>query len=163
MAYRSYPHGMSKLPGFYSLFEILTELSAIRLAEFEHLLIRVMHLLAHHPDLDQRDNESEDEDAVATLSSDPAAGADDEEREDVRGLLLAERRAKIRAKIDADRYRQIAAYLQFYLDAIANVDNVSLLYHVAGRAKTVRDPDGQTYSEVCSAEIIFALVTGAAG
>jgi hypothetical protein len=40
-------------------------------------------------------------------------------------------------------------YLQFYLDLIATQDNVSLLHHLALKAKTVRD--AESHSEVgCS-------------
>jgi sister chromatid cohesion protein PDS5 len=40
-------------------------------------------------------------------------------------------------------------YLDFYLDLVATSDNVSLLYHLAMKAKTVRDAESHTYSEVC--------------
>jgi hypothetical protein len=39
-------------------------------------------------------------------------------------------------------------YIDFYLDLIASSDNVSLLYHLAMKAKTVRDGQSHTYSEV---------------
>jgi len=39
-------------------------------------------------------------------------------------------------------------YIEFYLDLIASSDNVSLLYHLAMKAKTVRDAQSHTYSEV---------------
>jgi hypothetical protein len=40
-------------------------------------------------------------------------------------------------------------YLDFYLDLVATSDNISLLYHLAMKAKTVRDAESHTYSEVC--------------
>ena len=40
----------------------------------------------------------------------------------------------------------IAKYVQFYLDLMASQDNVSLLHHLAMKAKTVRDAD--SHSEV---------------
>lgn len=39
-------------------------------------------------------------------------------------------------------------YIEFYLDLIANAENVPLLYHLAMKAKTVRDAESHTYSEV---------------
>jgi sister-chromatid-cohesion protein PDS5 len=41
----------------------------------------------------------------------------------------------------------MAKYIDFYLDLIASSDNVSLLYHLAMKAKTVRDGQSHTYSE----------------
>jgi sister-chromatid-cohesion protein PDS5 len=38
-------------------------------------------------------------------------------------------------------------YVDFYLDHIASEETISLLYHLATKAKTVRDADEQ-YSEV---------------
>lgn len=40
----------------------------------------------------------------------------------------------------------IAKYVQFYLDLMASQDNVSLLHHLAMKAKTVRD--AESHSEV---------------
>jgi len=39
-------------------------------------------------------------------------------------------------------------YLDFYLDLVATSDNIPLLYHLAMKAKTVRDAESHTYSEV---------------
>lgn len=39
-------------------------------------------------------------------------------------------------------------YIDFYLDLIASPDNIALLYHLAMKAKTVRDAESHTYSEV---------------
>ena len=44
-------------------------------------------------------------------------------------------------------------YLDFYLDLVATSDNISLLYHLAMKAKTVRDAESHTYSEVSLAPI----------
>lgn len=52
----------------------------------------------------------------------------------------------MRACRDADILHR---YIDFYLDLIASSDNVSLLYHLAMKAKTVRDGQSHTYSEVC--------------
>jgi sister-chromatid-cohesion protein PDS5 len=51
----------------------------------------------------------------------------------------------MRASRDADILHR---YIDFYLDLIASSDNVSLLYHLAMKAKTVRDGQSHTYSEV---------------
>lgn len=48
----------------------------------------------------------------------------------------------------------MASYLQFYLELLATPENVSLLYHLANKGKTVRDAESHTYSVV----IIFFLV-----
>jgi hypothetical protein len=45
--------------------------------------------------------------------------------------------------------RLIRRYVEFYLDLIATSETVSLLHHLAAKAKTVRDADPQTESEVC--------------
>lgn len=43
------------------------------------------------------------------------------------------------------------------MDLIASSDNVSLLYHLAMKAKTVRDAQSHTYSEVCYLGVISSL------
>jgi len=40
-----------------------------------------------------------------------------------------------------------ATYIRNYIQLIATADNISLLYHLAGKAKTVRDAEGHTFSE----------------
>ncbi|KAI0336697.1 hypothetical protein GY45DRAFT_1315302 [Cubamyces sp. BRFM 1775] len=74
---------------------------AARLARFESTFIRLLHLLAHHPDF----------------------------------------------KIEHEYLPDIAKYIQFYLDLVASNENVSLLYHIALKAKTVRDAESHVYSE----------------
>lgn len=46
-----------------------------------------------------------------------------------------------------DDLLDIAKYVQFYLELMATQDNISLLYHLAMKGKTVRDPEGHTFSE----------------
>ncbi|THV07080.1 hypothetical protein K435DRAFT_772803 [Dendrothele bispora CBS 962.96] len=46
-----------------------------------------------------------------------------------------------------DELVDIAKYVQFYLDLVLNNENLSLLYHLASKGKTVRDSEGQTFSE----------------
>ncbi|KII91267.1 hypothetical protein PLICRDRAFT_105332 [Plicaturopsis crispa FD-325 SS-3] len=41
----------------------------------------------------------------------------------------------------------IAKYVEFYLDQVATAENVSLLYHMAMKLKTVRDSESEAYSQ----------------
>ncbi|KAI0634818.1 armadillo-type protein [Trametes polyzona] len=50
-------------------------------------------------------------------------------------------------KVEQEFLPDIAKYIQFYLDLVASNENVSLLYHLALKAKTVRDADSQFFSE----------------
>ena len=70
---------------------------------FEMPFVRLLHLIAHHPD----------------------------------------------CSMEADDVVSSAAYIQLYLDHVAHEKNVSLLYYLAGRLKTVRDPESLGRSEVC--------------
>ena len=42
----------------------------------------------------------------------------------------------------------VSRYIRYYLDLVATSDNVSLLYHLALKGKTVRDADSPNDSEV---------------
>ncbi|OSD08806.1 hypothetical protein PYCCODRAFT_1380708 [Trametes coccinea BRFM310] len=85
----------------YVIFALRAMPKALRLARFECAFIRLLHLLAHHPDF----------------------------------------------KIEHEFLPDIAKYIQFYLDLVASNENVSLLYHLALKAKTVRDAESHVYSE----------------
>ncbi|KAI0824810.1 armadillo-type protein [Trametes gibbosa] len=85
----------------YVTFALRAMPKAIRLARFEVIFIRLLHMLAHHPDF----------------------------------------------KVEHEYLPDIAKYIQFYLDLVASNENVSLLYHLALKAKTVRDSDSQFFSE----------------
>uniref|UniRef100_D8QDI4 Uncharacterized protein n=1 Tax=Schizophyllum commune (strain H4-8 / FGSC 9210) TaxID=578458 RepID=D8QDI4_SCHCM len=74
--------------------------AAIRVEYIESIFIHLLHLLAHHPDMD---------------------GTHD-------------------ALVD------MANYIKFYLELVANEETVSLLYHLAMKGKTVRDMD-DAYNE----------------
>jgi len=74
---------------------------AARVDQLEIIFIRLLHLLAHHPDFSTAH----------------------------------------------ENLQEIAKYIDFYLDLIASSDNVALLYHLAMKAKTVRDSESHTYSE----------------
>ncbi|KAI0064905.1 cohesin-associated protein Pds5 [Artomyces pyxidatus] len=41
----------------------------------------------------------------------------------------------------------MAKYIDFYLELISSADNISLLYHISGKIKTVRDSESHGYSE----------------
>jgi sister-chromatid-cohesion protein PDS5 len=41
-------------------------------------------------------------------------------------------------------------YIMFYLTAVANEDNISLIYYIAQRAKQYRDRLSPTNPDVCS-------------
>ncbi|CAE6505628.1 unnamed protein product [Rhizoctonia solani] len=73
----------------------------LRVQHFDMLFIRLLHLLAHHPDF-----------AVTT-----------------EGL------------------QDMAKYIEFYLDIVATAENISLQFHLALKAKTVRDADSHVFSE----------------
>ncbi|KDQ22406.1 hypothetical protein PLEOSDRAFT_171792 [Pleurotus ostreatus PC15] len=74
---------------------------ALKVEHFELIFIRLLHLLAHHPDYDTSND----------------------------GLL------------------DMGKHIQLYLDLIATPDNISLIYNLAAKAKTVRDADSHTHSE----------------
>jgi len=73
----------------------------VRLNHFEIIFIRLLHLLAHHPDF----------------------------------------------VVNEENLPDIAKYIEFYLELVASAENISLLYHLAMKAKTVRDAESHTYSE----------------
>ncbi|KAI6134781.1 armadillo-type protein [Pisolithus croceorrhizus] len=74
---------------------------AARVEYLEMIFIRLLHLLAHHPDF----------------------------------------------SIAHENLQDMAKYVEFYLDQIMSSENISLLYHLAMKAKTVRDAESHTYSE----------------
>ncbi|KAJ7145311.1 armadillo-type protein [Mycena crocata] len=74
---------------------------AKRVQHMEMMFIRLLHLLAHHPDFATSQEELID----------------------------------------------IAKYIQFYLQQVANADTISLLYHLAMKGKTVRDAESQLHTE----------------
>ncbi|KAH9941134.1 armadillo-type protein [Epithele typhae] len=85
----------------YVLYALHSMPKIVRLDRFEQNFIRLLHLLAHHPDF----------------------------------------------TVDAKGIPDMAKYIQFFLALVANNDNISLLYHISLKAKTVRDAESHTYSE----------------
>ncbi|GLB39171.1 putative cohesin-associated protein pds5 [Lyophyllum shimeji] len=73
----------------------------VRTEHLEIIFIRLLHLLAHHPDFNKAHEDLLD----------------------------------------------IAKYIQFYVELVASPDNVSLLYHLALKMKSVRDSESHTYTE----------------
>jgi sister-chromatid-cohesion protein PDS5 len=48
--------------------------------------------------------------------------------------------------------KQLIRYIEFYLDIVATAENISLQFHLALKAKTVRDADSHVFSEVSGVE-----------
>lgn len=89
---------------------------------FEVAFIRLLHLLAHHPDFSNAHEDLVDFSKWVYLFFSFY----------LRVLMLVKR------------------YIEFYIDLIANSETVSLLYHLAMKGKTVRiaESQGQNFSEV---------------
>ena len=90
---------------------------AVRVEHLEMTFIRLLHALAHHPDFNTTHDDLLD---IAKL---------------------------VPLKFDTASKLMTSRYVQFYLELMATQDNISLLYHLAMKGKTVRDPDGHTFSE----------------
>ncbi|GAB1522287.1 Sister chromatid cohesion protein pds5 [Rhizoctonia solani] len=73
----------------------------LRVQHFDMLFIRLLHLLAHHPDF----------------------------------------------TVTTEGLQDMAKYIEFYLDIVATAENISLQFHLALKAKTVRDADSHVFSE----------------
>ncbi|KAF8067855.1 armadillo-type protein [Lyophyllum atratum] len=73
----------------------------VRTEHLEIIFIRLLHLLAHHPDFNK----------------------------------------------DHEDLLDIAKYIQFYISLVATSENISLLYHLAMKAKSVRDSESHAYTE----------------
>ncbi|KAG6864378.1 hypothetical protein C0991_010047 [Blastosporella zonata] len=74
---------------------------AVKTEHLEMIFIRLLHLLAHHPDFSKAHEELLD----------------------------------------------IAKYIQFYIELVATSENISLLFHLALKGKTIRDSESHTYTE----------------
>ncbi|KAI0047729.1 cohesin-associated protein Pds5 [Auriscalpium vulgare] len=85
----------------YIAFAFRNAPPAMRVNNFEMIFVRLLHLLAHHPD----------------FSLTPAS------------------------------IPEMAKYIDYYLELIASSENIALLYHIAGKAKTVRDSESPAHSE----------------
>lgn len=92
----------------------------MRVQHLEIMFIRMLHLLAHHPDFATSHDELLD---IAKFV-----------------LQLASFNSSV---------NYYGRYIQFYLDLLATSDTISLLYHLAMKGKTVRDAESHGHSEVC--------------
>ncbi|EJD05552.1 uncharacterized protein FOMMEDRAFT_132048 [Fomitiporia mediterranea MF3/22] len=81
--------------------------SGVRLSNWEMIFIRLLHVIAHHPDFGSEESQ----------------------------------------------VFETAKYIQEYLSLVATSDNVSLLYNLAQKCKTVRDFESQVFSDVCYFDI----------
>ncbi|KAF8675027.1 Cohesin-associated protein pds5 [Rhizoctonia solani] len=80
----------------------------LRVQHFDMLFIRLLHLLAHHPDF----------------------------------------------TVTTEGLQDMAKYIEFYLDIVATAENISLQFHLALKAKTVRDADSHVFSEISKKEYL---------
>ncbi|KAF7975521.1 hypothetical protein HWV62_9337 [Athelia sp. TMB] len=88
MATRTLPSSESHFMTFINLAHILV--AEMKVDHFEAIFIRLLHLLAHHPDF----------------------------------------------SVSHESLTEFSKYIEFYLDLVATPDNISLLYHLAMKAKT---------------------------
>lgn len=120
LAYRASP------PGFF--FEHLTVECAdhcpapgAKMNYFEMIFVQFLHLLAHHPDF--------------SLSQESLPD-------------MAKYVYLLRFSMPSSYVIFGTRYIEFYLESVASAENISLLYHLSGKAKTVRDSESHLYSEV---------------
>ena len=104
-------------------------LPAVRLERFEHSFIRLLHLLAHHPDFRVEQEYLPD---IAKYTNSSSCSL----------LILT---------------LHLNRYIQFFLDLVATSDNIALLYHIALKSKTVRDAESHSYSEVSGDQTFFLM------
>lgn len=93
-----------------------------RVEYFELLFVRLLHILAHHPDFSTEHEDLLDLAKYVFYILFP----------NVHNPMIRRR------------------YIQFYLDLVATSENVPLLYHLATKGKTVRDHSSFVHSEVSS-------------
>lgn len=92
----------------------------LRLQQFEMAFPRLLHLLAHHPDF------AKTHDSVV-------------------GMSKFARFFRARSNIDHTHHNR---YIRFYITTVATTDNISLIFHLAEKVKTIRDAESGKYSEV---------------
>lgn len=92
-----------------------------RLQQFEMTFPRLLHLLAHHPDFQMTH-------ACA--------------------MEMSRFVEFVSYALCIDRYR-CGRYVKFYTLTVVTADNVSLIFHLAEKVKTVRDAESDRYSEAC--------------
>lgn len=102
---------------------IFVYITVERLARFEMIFFRLLHLLAHHPDF----------------------GTAEESLPDMARYDRTYIHVNEAALTD---FIQSHRYIEFYLELVASPDNIPLLFYLAQKAKTVRDIESHLYSEV---------------
>ncbi|EGF98446.1 uncharacterized protein MELLADRAFT_69311 [Melampsora larici-populina 98AG31] len=74
----------------------------VRVAMFEVIIVRLLHLLVHHPDFE----------------------------------------------LSLEALRSVSKHIEFYVDCVANGENVSLMYYLVGQLKAVQDVDSKFNNEL---------------
>ena len=92
-----------------------------RLQQFETAFPRLLHLLAHHPDF--------------AMTHESAVDMSRSAKFNFQGC----------SNIDHIHYNR---YIKLYMTTVATADNISLIFHLAEKVKTVRDAESDRYSEV---------------
>jgi sister-chromatid-cohesion protein PDS5 len=93
----------------------------VKMSYFEMIFVQFLHLLAHHPDFSLTQESLPDmAKCVYFLPFTRVSSY----------MIFGTR------------------YIEFYLESVASAENISLLYHLSGKAKTVRDSESHLYSEV---------------
>ncbi|EIW77089.1 cohesin-associated protein Pds5 [Coniophora puteana RWD-64-598 SS2] len=85
----------------YVQFAVRSLPPSAKVESLELIFIRLLHLLAHHPDF----------------------------------------------SLEHENLQEMAKYIEYYLGLIATSENISLLYHLALKGKTVRDSESYAFSE----------------
>jgi sister chromatid cohesion protein PDS5 len=85
------------------------------------IFIRLLHLLAHHPDFGTTKEELLDAAMYVVFS-----------------IIFTPWKLTL----------LFISYIQFYLDLMATSENISLLYHLSFKGKNVRDSESHSGSEV---------------
>lgn len=106
-----------------SIFRRLTVGRAIglRIQQFEMTFPRLLHLLAHHPDFEMTHTSLVEMSRSANFF----------------------RTRSISTRLHYNRY------IKFYTLTVATADNVSLIFHLAEKLKTIQDAESGQYSEAC--------------
>ena len=93
----------------------------LKMNYFEIIFVQFLHLLAHHPDFSLTQESLPDMAKCVCLLPFTIVSS---------YMIFGTR------------------YIEFYLESVASAENISLLYHLSGKAKTVRDSESHLYSEV---------------
>ena len=92
-----------------------------RLQQFEMTFPRLLHLLAHHPDFE-----------MTHLS-----------------LVEISRSVRFVPRVFRIDHQHHNRYIKFYTLTVATAENISLIFHLAEKLKTIQDAESDQYSEAC--------------